>query len=272
MLRGSNREYGSCDSMGEALQNLFTLLISQRGGCLQVKTELYSRVSGINTLTAWAGGMRKVFGEISGRYGQSVWDPRPSWYVQILHAHQSGIVDIAVWSRVCHCGVMTHLLVIHHCPTESTEQLLDAAIRGANHPDIEGVKVTSRPALAWARGEEDETAIKQADGYLFVTPANFGYMSGALKHVFDSTFLKIGGSLNADGSAGDGSKTVRRLYGLIVHGRYDTTGAVRSVESIVGALGWRLGGETLEAMGDVTEDHLTAAEDLGATLAVQLME
>src|SRR5699024_11284553 len=94
---------------------------------------------------------------------------------------------------------MTQLLVIHHAPTQSVQQLLDAAIRGANHPDIEGVEVTSVPALAWARGGADETTIQQAAGYLIITPANFGYMSGAVKHVFDSTFLKIGGSLDASG-------------------------------------------------------------------------
>jgi len=168
---------------------------------------------------------------------------------------------------------MTHLLVIHHSPTDSVQKLLEAALRGAHHPDIEGVNVKSVPALAWARGEEDETAIKDAAGYLFITPANFGYMSGALKHVFDSTFLKIGGSLSADGSAGEGGRQMRgRPYGLVVHGRYDTTGAVRSVEGIVGALGWRLGGEVLESMGDVTEAHLAAAEDLAATLAIQLTD
>lgn len=168
---------------------------------------------------------------------------------------------------------MKQLLVIHHCPTDSVQQLLDAALRGAQHPDIEGVEITAVPAIAWARGEADETTITEADGYIFITPANFGYMSGALKHVFDSTFLKIGGSLSDDGGAGEGSDTIRgRLYGLIVHGRYDTTGAVRSVEGIVGALGWRLGGEILESMGDVTEEHLATAEDLGATLAIQLMD
>lgn len=168
---------------------------------------------------------------------------------------------------------MTQLLVIHHCPTESVQRLLDAALRGANHPEIQGVEVLSEPALAWARGEVNEKAITQAAGYLFITPANFGYMSGALKHVFDSTFLKIGGSLNDDSSAsGSRGTTKGRPYGLIVHGKYDTTGAVRSVEGIVGALGWKLGGETLEVMGDITDEQLAAAEDLGATIAVQLME
>jgi multimeric flavodoxin WrbA len=167
---------------------------------------------------------------------------------------------------------MTELLIIHHCPTQSVRQLLAAAIRGAHHPDVHGVAINSVPALAWARGEQDETAILQAAGYLFVTPANFGYMSGALKHVFDSTFLKIGGSLGDDGGASGGSPTLRgRPYGLIVHGRYDTTGAMRSVEGIVGALGWRAAYETVESLGDVTEEDLAAAEELGATLAAHLM-
>src|SRR5699024_1712856 len=113
---------------------------------------------------------------------------------------------------------MQQLLVIHHAPTHNVQQLLEAALRGANHPDIEGVEVTSVPALAWARGEQDETVIQEADGYLFITPANFGYMSGALKHVFDSTFLKIGGSLSDDRSASGGSDDERRIYVLIVQG------------------------------------------------------
>lgn len=168
---------------------------------------------------------------------------------------------------------MKRLLVIHHAPTDGVRQLLDAALEGANDPAIDGVEVDPVPALAWARGTQDETAILQADGYLFLTPANFGYMSGALKHVFDSTFLKIGGSLQADGSAGDaGHSLKRRPYGLIVHGRYDTTGAVRSVEGIVGALGWLPGGEAVEALGEVTTHHLDSARELGATLAALLTD
>ena len=73
------------------------------------------------------------------------------------------------------------------------------------------------------------------------TPANFGYMSGALKHFFDSIFLQAGGALTDDGSAA-AAEGGRKPFGLYVHGRYDTTGAVRSVQSIVGALGWRQSG------------------------------
>lgn len=168
---------------------------------------------------------------------------------------------------------MTHLLVIHHCPTDSVRKLLDAALAGANDPDIVGVEVSAVPALSWALENENEIRIKQASGYLFVTPANFGYMSGALKHVFDSTFLKIGGALNEDGSPSDeGGGTRGRPYGVIVHGRYDTEGAVRSVESIAGALGWRPGAKPVESLGDVTAEHVAAARELGGTIAALLMK
>ena len=121
----------------------------------------------------------------------------------------------------------------------------------------------------------DATAddVLAADGYILGTPANFGYMSGALKHFFDSTFLAIGGALDDKGGAGDSAgASSKRPFGLFVHGRYDTTGAVRSVLSIVQALGWRQAHEILEVMGDVDDQHLAAAYELGATLAANVME
>ena len=77
-----------------------------------------------------------------------------------------------------------------------------------------------------------------ADGYLLGTTANFGYMSGALKHFFDTIFLEAGGALADDGSAGSVTGG-RKPYGLWVHGRYDTTGAVRGVEAITTGLQWK---------------------------------
>ena len=163
---------------------------------------------------------------------------------------------------------MTSLLVVHHSPTRSMRALAEAVLAGAGDPEIDGVDVVVRPALE-ATAEE----VLAADGYLLLTPANFGYMSGALKHFFDSTFLAVGGSLSPDGSAGDSSgSTAGRPFGLLVHGRYDTTGAVRSVQSIVGALKWRQSAEVVEVMGEVSEADLAAAEELGGTLAALLAD
>jgi hypothetical protein len=160
------------------------------------------------------------------------------------------------------------LLVVHHSPTRGVRALTEAVLDGANDDSIEGVEVVVRPAL-----EATADDVLAADGYLLGTPANFGYMSGALKHFFDSTFLQVGGSLSDDGSAGTGDESGRthgRPFGLYVHGRYDTEGAVRSVTTIVGALGWRQSAEVLAVLGDVTKEHLAAAYELGGTLAALL--
>jgi multimeric flavodoxin WrbA len=115
--------------------------------------------------------------------------------------------------------------------------------------------------------------VLRADGYLLGTPANFGYMSGALKHFFDSTFLQVGGSLSPTGDAAPSeTRTSKRPFGLYVHGRYDTTGATRSVLSIVGALGWQQGYDVLEILGDLDDAHLEAAYELGATVAAVVAE
>jgi len=162
---------------------------------------------------------------------------------------------------------MARLLIVHHSPTRNLSRLTDAVVAGANDDQIEGVEVVVRPAL-----EATADDVLGADGYLLGTTANFGYMSGALKHFFDSTFLQVGGSLSDTGAADESSGTTTgRPFALYVHGRYDTNGAVRSVMSIVGALGWRQAAETLEVMGDVDDADHEAAYELGGTLAALLM-
>lgn len=159
---------------------------------------------------------------------------------------------------------MSTLLVVHHSPTSSVRSLADAVIAGAHDDAIEGVDVVVREAL-----EANADDVLAADGYLLGTTANFGYMSGALKHFFDSIFLEAGGALADDGSAGS-SGGGRKPFGLWVHGRYDTTGAVRSVLSIVGALPWTQAAEVLEVLGDVGEEQRATAYELGGTLAALL--
>jgi NAD(P)H-dependent FMN reductase len=161
---------------------------------------------------------------------------------------------------------VARLLIVHHSPTGTVQSLTDAVVDGANDDAVEGVEVVVKPALE--AGADDVLA---ADGYLLGTTANFGYMSGALKHFFDTIFLEAGGALSDDGSAaaaGGGKKP----FGLWVHGRYDTTGAVRSVQAIVGALPWNQAAEVLEVLGDVGVDERAAAYELGGTLAALLME
>ncbi|QLQ10218.1 MAG: flavodoxin family protein [Nocardioidaceae bacterium] len=160
------------------------------------------------------------------------------------------------------------LLVVHHSPTSSLRALTDAVVAGASDPALAGIEVVVRPALE-ARAQD----VLAADGYVLGTSANFGYMSGALKHFFDSTFLQVGGSLDPSGAAGESaSRTGKRPYGLYVHGRYDLTGATRSVQAIVGALSWRQVAPVLEVLGDLDNASTEAAYELGATVAATLLD
>ena len=166
---------------------------------------------------------------------------------------------------------MPTLLVVHHSPSRSLQSLTDQVLAGPRDESLDEVEVVERRALDFATGAASHRDLLDADGYVLGTTANFGYMSGALKHVFDSTFLQIGGALDADGSAGESQGQTRgRPFGLYVHGRYDTTGAVRSVLAITGALGWRQGYDVLAAMGDVGDTDLAAAYELGGTIAALL--
>ena len=117
---------------------------------------------------------------------------------------------------------MPRLLVVHHTPSPALQAMFEAAVSGSGTEEIEGVEVVVRPALTAAAVD-----VLEADGYLLGTPANIGYMSGALKHFFDGIYYPC---LEA---------TRRRPYGLYVHGASDTGGAVRAVESIATGLQWR---------------------------------
>ena len=161
---------------------------------------------------------------------------------------------------------MARLLVVHHSPTRATQRLTDQVVAGAHDDEITGVEVEVVAAL-----DAELASAERADGFLLGTSANFGYMSGALKHFFDQHFLALGGALSDDGS-GAPTSGGRKPYGLWVHGRYDTTGAVRSVQAIVGALPWRQASEVLEVLGDVGEEELEAAYELGGTIAALLAD
>src|SRR5207248_11696291 len=117
----------------------------------------------------------------------------------------------------------------------------DAVLSGATDDRIEDVDVVTRPAL-----HATAVDVLEADGYVLGTPANLGYMSGALKHFFDQIYYPC-----LDAGAG-------RPYGLYVHGNSDTGGAVRGVETIVTGLKWRRVQPTVSALGEPGADELDA--------------
>ena len=148
---------------------------------------------------------------------------------------------------------MPRLLVVHHTPSPALEAMLEAVMAGAGDPELEGIEVEVRPALA--AGVPDVLA---ADGFVLGTPANIGYMSGALKHFFDQVYYPC---LLAKAGA---------PYGLYVHGGSDTAGAVRAVQSITTGLGWREVSKPVAVTGQVSRETERECYELGATVAANL--
>jgi NAD(P)H-dependent FMN reductase len=148
---------------------------------------------------------------------------------------------------------MPTLLIVHHTASPALQAMFESAASGARTDEIEGVDVVVRPALT--AGAADVLA---ADGYLLGTPANIGYMSGALKHFFDTVYYPC---LEA---------TTRRPYGLYVHGASDTGGAVRAVESIATGLGWRSVRPAVSVTGAPAKADLEACWELGALVAAEV--
>ncbi|MCV7427940.1 flavodoxin family protein [Mycobacterium montefiorense] len=147
------------------------------------------------------------------------------------------------------------LLIVHHTPSPHCQELFEAVVAGATAPEIEGVEVLRRPALTVSPVE-----MLEADGYLLGTPANLGYISGALKHAFDCAYYQL-----LDSTQG-------RPFGLYLHGNEGTEGAERAVAGIANGLGWVKSADTVSVSGKPSKADVEACWNLGATIAAQLME
>jgi multimeric flavodoxin WrbA len=147
------------------------------------------------------------------------------------------------------------LLIVHHTPSPHTQEMFEAVLAGATDPEIEGIEVVRRPALTLSPAD-----MLDADGYVLGTPANLGYMSGALKHAFDVCYYPC-----LDTTRG-------RPFGLYLHGNEGTEGAERGVMAITTGLGWTKAAETVIVSGKASKEDLQSCWELGATVAAQLME
>jgi multimeric flavodoxin WrbA len=147
------------------------------------------------------------------------------------------------------------LLVVHHTPSPHLQAMFEAVLAGATDPEIADVEVVRRPALTVS-----PTEMLEADGYLLGSPANLGYISGALKHAFDVCYYPC-----LDSTRG-------RPFGLYLHGNEGTEGAEKAVAAITTGLGWVKAAQTVVVMGKPSKPDLEACWNLGATVAAQLMD
>jgi multimeric flavodoxin WrbA len=146
---------------------------------------------------------------------------------------------------------MKHLLIVYHSQSGSNARLAQAVLRGAlQESDIE---VRLRRAA-----EADTQDLLWADGVLFGSAENFGYLSGGLTDFLARTFYPAQ------------LQPRSWVYGMFVATGNDGRSAVRQLQRIVSGYPMREVAEPIIVRGEVTEAGLARCEELGLTLAAGL--
>lgn len=145
------------------------------------------------------------------------------------------------------------LLIIYHTQSGNTNRMAEAVLEGARDPDIANVETRVLDAL-----DASSADLLAADGVIFGTPENFGYMSGALKYFFDRTYYDC-----LDRVAG-------KPYALFVRAGNDGRGAIDSVTRIITGLKLKAICEPVLIAGDFDAARLSECREMGQLFAAGL--
>lgn len=149
---------------------------------------------------------------------------------------------------------MKNLLIAAHTPSPNTVHIAKTLENAA--------KTAAELQLSCLSPFEVEAQhLLAADGMILFTTENFGYMSGAMKDMFDRLYYQV-------------YEQRRGLpYALVVRAGKDGTGACRSVHSITKGLGWKAVQSPLVLQGDFQHQAFTEqAATLAAGVAIALAE
>ena len=152
------------------------------------------------------------------------------------------------------------ILIVFHSLTGGTQQMAEAAARGANTETDMKVRLLPAPSA-------QASDMLAADGYVFGTPENLAAIAGLMKDFFDRTYYPVLERING------------RPYATLICAGSDGQNAARQVERI--ATGWRLKAiteplivcthaqtpEAILAPKVIGQDDLSRCEELGAALA-----
>lgn len=143
------------------------------------------------------------------------------------------------------------MLIVYHSQSGNTEQLASAVYQGAcSEPDIE---VQKRRAF-----DADLSDLLWADGLLFGTPENFGYMSGALKDFFDRTYYPAE------------PHQINLPFAIFISAGNDGSGAAREIERIARGYPLRKVAPPLICKGEICDAYRQQAREFGQSMAAGL--
>ena len=144
-----------------------------------------------------------------------------------------------------------NLLMVYHSQSGSTAEMANSVRSGCLREE----DINIRYLHAFKADLDD---LLWADGVIFGTPENFGYMSGALKDFFDRTFYPAQ------------SHEINIPYGIFVSSGSDGTGAVREIDRIVRGYPLRKICDPLIIVGGFKTEHSTLCEEFGLSIATGL--
>lgn len=143
---------------------------------------------------------------------------------------------------------MKVLNIIYHSQGVHVEAMAQSVLQGARQEPAVQVKLLR----AQDAGLE---ALLEADALILGTPENFGYMSGALKDFFDRTYYPAQ------------PHSINLPYAMFVGAGNDGSGAIRSVERIVGGYPLRKVAEPVVSIAPIVDSAKSQCEELGLSMA-----
>ena len=143
------------------------------------------------------------------------------------------------------------LLVIYHSQSGATHKLARAVVRGAKQE--EGVEIRLLRAIAASVDD-----LLWADGVIFGSPENLGYLSGGLKDFFDRTFYPAQ------------PYQLNLPYAVFISAGNDGSGAVRQLQRIVKGYPFKEVAEPVIVKGEVSAQGEQVCEELGQAMAAGL--
>lgn len=148
----------------------------------------------------------------------------------------------------------TKIHILAHTPSSNILKLLSALKEGCAYgyscvEEQQGEISVSAPL------KSDYRVIHNINGIIFLTPENFGYMSGAMKDWFDRSFYSLEG------------KHQGLPFASCVRAGKDGTGTVKGIESIAKGLNWKSASPALKVKGEFNNDLIVETHDFAANFA-----
>ena len=148
------------------------------------------------------------------------------------------------------------LLIVAHCPSNNTQAMGNALLKGAQHNDI--TNTLTRLKSPFDCNAED---VLNSDALILLTTENFGYMSGALKDFFDRIYYPCLANVKQNEA---------KPFALVIKAGLDGTGTDLAVHKIIKGLKWREVHDTLICKGEFTKNFLEQCNKLALTVTLQL--